>query len=77
MKKNIKVTLSVVGVIAFFLAVFVLLNLLVSPKYTEDDMVGGTMICQYYREDKNHDVIFIGDCETYANFDPDRDAIST
>ena len=28
------------------------------------------MIAEYYEEEKNHEVIFIGDCEVYANFSP-------
>lgn len=34
------------------------------------DLVEGSMISQYYDEEKNHEVIFIGDCEVYANFSP-------
>ena len=69
MQKKILTVASVIAVIALFLAIFVFLNILLSPKYAED-LVEGGMISQYYREDKNHDVIFIGDCETYANFSP-------
>ena len=69
MKKRFLTTLSVVAVIAVAVAVFAFLNLLLAPKYMED-LVEGSMISQYYREDKNHDVIFIGDCEVYANFSP-------
>ena len=69
MKKKILTVTSVIAVIAVFLGIFAFLNVLLAPKYMED-LVEGSMISQYYREDKNHDVIFIGDCEVYANFSP-------
>ena len=69
MKKNLKTILSVVAVLLVFVLVFAFLNRLVSPKYMTD-LVEGSMISQYYREYGNHDVIFIGDCETYSNFSP-------
>lgn len=34
------------------------------------DLVEGSMIAEYYQETVKHDVIFIGDCEVYANFSP-------
>lgn len=46
-----------------------LLQKLLMPKYV-DDVVEGAMIAEYYEEEKNHDVIFIGDCEVYENFSP-------
>ena len=69
MKKKILTVTSVAAVIAVFLGIFAFLNVLLAPKYMED-LVEGSMISQYYREDKLHDVIFIGDCEVYANFSP-------
>lgn len=69
MKKNLKTVLSVIAVLLVFVLVFAFLNRLLSPKYMTD-LVEGSMISQYYREYGNHDVIFIGDCETYANFSP-------
>lgn len=49
--------------------VFFLVSKLLSPKYMTD-LVEGSMIAEYYEEEKNHEVIFIGDCEVYANFSP-------
>lgn len=47
-----------------------LLQRLVMPKY-EGDVVEGNFIAEYYRqENKDHDVIFLGDCEVYENFSP-------
>ena len=51
------------------LMTFWFLNVLVSPKYM-DSLVEGSMISEYYDTPKNHEVIFIGDCEVYANFSP-------
>lgn len=42
---------------------------LLMPKYMDDVLEGG-MIEEYYAEEKDHDVIFIGDCEVYTNFSP-------
>ena len=67
--KKTKTVLSVLAVLLIFVVLFGLVTRLVTPKYATD-LVEGSMICQYYGEDKNHDVIFIGDCEVYSNFSP-------
>ena len=67
--RNIKTTLSVAAVILVFIALFSLVSAILTPKYATD-LVEGGMLSQYYREDKHHDVIFIGDCEVYANISP-------
>ncbi len=69
MKKNVLTLLSVLAVIVVFLAVLTFATLLLEPKYATD-LVEGSMISQYYDEYGGHDVIFIGDCEVYANFSP-------
>lgn len=56
-------------VIIIFILIFIFLNKLLSPKYMTD-LVEGNMTYEYYDEEKNHEVIFIGDCEVYANFSP-------
>ncbi len=45
------------------------LQRLLMPKYMSDVVEGG-MIEEYYDEKKDHDVIFIGDCEVYENISP-------
>ena len=55
-------------------AVIILVSLfflqrLLMPKYATD-VVEGALIAEYYGEEKDHDVIFIGDCEVYENFSP-------
>lgn len=67
--KNIKNLLSVLAVIFAFVLVFLFLTELLSPKYATE-LVEGSMISQYYDEAGGHDVIFIGDCEVYANISP-------
>ena len=69
MRKKIKTAASVIAVVLVFALLFTFFNLLFQPKYMED-LVEGSMLSQYYREYGNHDVIFIGDCEVYANFNP-------
>jgi hypothetical protein len=69
MKKNVKNILSVTAVLLIFVLLLSFVTRLLTPKYMET-LVEGSFVSQYYREDKNHDVIFIGDCEVYANFSP-------
>ena len=65
MKKFFKILIVLICIfIIFFLS-----NRLLMPKYM-DSLIEGSMISQYYDEEKNHEVIFIGDCEVYANFSP-------
>jgi len=54
---------------AIVLASLFLLQRLLVPKYV-DGVVEGAFVAEYYGEEKNHDVIFIGDCEVYENFSP-------
>ena len=42
---------------------------LLVPKHASDVLEGG-LIREYYRSAFDHDVVFIGDCEVYANFSP-------
>ena len=67
--KKTKTVLSVVAVLTLFVLLFCLITRLLTPKYATD-LVEGSMISQYYGEAKDHDVIFIGDCEVYSNFSP-------
>lgn len=59
-----------VGIVLFaFIIAFILISKLLQPKYMTD-LTEGSFISQYYREAGNHDVIFLGDCEVYANYSP-------
>ena len=65
MKRALKIILSALIVLG---SLFLLQRLLM-PKYV-DDVVEGAFVAEYYREVKDHDVIFVGDCEVYENFSP-------
>ena len=69
MKKHWKQILSVAAVLVVFSLVLSFVTRLLTPKYMEN-LVEGSFVSQYYGEEKNHDVVFIGDCEVYANFSP-------
>lgn len=47
-----------------------LLQAILMPKYSEDGPLEGAFVAEYYGEAKDHDVIFVGDCEVYENFSP-------
>ncbi len=57
------------GTAVIVLASLYLLQRLLMPKYAAD-VVEGALIAEYYGEEKDHDVVFIGDCEVYENFSP-------
>lgn len=64
-----KITTLVILILVIATLAFLLQNLLM-PKYM-DQIVEGAMIAEYYNEkNKDHDVVFIGDCEVYENFSP-------
>lgn len=70
MKNNtLKNLLSVGAVLLTFALLLSFATALLQPKYMTD-LEEGSFISQYYREAGGHDVIFIGDCEVYANFSP-------
>ena len=64
-KTVLKVTVSALIVLAGLF----LLQRLLAPKYV-DGIVEGAFVAEYYKEEKDFDVIFIGDCEVYENFSP-------
>lgn len=64
-----KKILTTAAVVLFIVSTLWLLQRLVVPKYM-GDVVEGNFIAEYYDEEKDHDVIFLGDCEVYENFSP-------
>ncbi len=70
-KKNTKK--FIIGMlVSAFAVVFILwfLQGLLMPKYASD-VVEGALVKEYYKEDnKDFDVLFVGDCEVYENFSP-------
>ena len=67
MKKKLVVRTACTAV--FIILTLFLLQRMLIPKYVSD-IVEGSLIAEYYKEDKDHDVVFIGDCEVYENFSP-------
>lgn len=57
------------GTLLIVIASLYLLQRLLMPKYAAD-VVEGALIAEYYQEEKDHDVIMVGDCEVYENFSP-------
>ena len=68
MGKKKKILTALVITVVVIGSLWLLQRLLV-PKYMTG-IVEGAMIAEYYEEEKDHDVIFIGDCEVYENFIP-------
>ncbi len=66
MKKRIFVHILVV---LLMIGLFFVLQRIFVPKFTSEILEGG-MISEYYNEEADHDVLFIGDCEVYENFSP-------
>lgn len=64
MKKRI---IAAVLVCAFTVTALYLLQRLLVPKY-QTGIVEGSMIEEYYKDDVDHEVLFVGDCEVYENF---------
>ncbi len=64
-----KKIIKIIGTVVFILGTLFLLQLLLVPKYMTG-IIEGALIAEYYEEEKDHDVIFIGDCEVYENFIP-------
>ena len=57
------------GILAGFLLLFYLLQLLLMPKYMTETREGA-MIAEYYDSPKDHSVVFVGDCEVYESYSP-------
>lgn len=66
MKKKI---IRILAIILVPTACLYFLQLLFMPKYVSD-INEGSMIEEYYKSSKNHDVLILGDCEVYENISP-------
>lgn len=64
-----KAVLCTVALLAAAAAGLWLVQRLLEPKYMHG-IVEGAMIAEYYKENKDHDVILVGDCELYENISP-------
>ena len=54
---------------AVFAIIFLLLQQLLTPKYATS-LFHGNMTREYYASAKDHNILFIGDCEVFATFSP-------
>lgn len=63
--KKIKLAIA----LCVFLALLILLQMLLVPKYMTRSQEGA-LIGEYYKNAGNNDVVFIGDCEVYENISP-------
>ena len=70
--KHLKTIITAVCSVLVVCVLFFGLQRLVMPKYdgTGDMPLEGNFTAEYYKETSKHDVIMVGDCEVYENFDP-------
>jgi len=59
--------IKIITAVVAFILVFTAMQRLLLPKYASTALEGG-LIREYYRSSMDQDVIFVGDCEVYANF---------
>ena len=70
MKNDTRVNyIRLIATILIIVSTLYLLTRLMLPKY-DIGVVEGALVAEYYAEIKDHDLIFIGDCEVYDNFSP-------
>lgn len=69
MNTKSKKIIAIIICVAIALSGFFLIQRLLMPKYAVD-LIEGSFIAEYYDEEKDFDVMFIGDCEVYSNFSP-------
>lgn len=66
MTKRMKGIMAVLVTAVFIVGCLYLLQRLLVPKY-QTGIVEGSMIEEYYEDESDHEVIFLGDCEIYEN----------
>jgi hypothetical protein len=66
MKKKVLVNFIMIGIMFVILGI---LQKLLMPKYMSQ-IHEGNLIQEYYKETTDHEVIFLGDCEVFANISP-------
>ncbi|MGN0426194.1 MAG: SGNH/GDSL hydrolase family protein [Agathobacter sp.] len=65
-----KLFIKIVASVLIVCTVLFLLQRLLVPKYASG-VVEGALVAEYYeQENKDFDVLFVGDCEVYENFSP-------
>ena len=66
--KRKEIIISLIGIL-IFIASLLYIQEVVEPKYINETLEG-SLIDDYYNSEKDHSVLFIGDCEVYENFSP-------
>ncbi len=67
--KKAKKIISIILAVAIVLGSLTFLQALLTPKYMSG-VIEGAMIAEYYDDEADHDVVFVGDCELYENISP-------
>lgn len=67
--KRLRFIICLTATVVLFVFVCYLAQCILMPKYT-GVRKEGALIGEYYDEEKDHDVIIIGDCEVYENISP-------
>lgn len=67
--KKIRTTLSIIAGILSLVLVLGVAQRVLTPKYVSEAQ-DGRLVAEYYDSAKNHDVVFVGDCEIYENISP-------
>lgn len=65
----VKKIITVVAVLLALVLVLFAAQRVLMPKYVSEAQ-DGRLIAEYYDSAKNHDVVFVGDCEVYENISP-------
>lgn len=64
-----KTVLMRAAAVVLIIAVLLGFQRLVQPKYASE-LIEGSFTGEYYREEEDHQVLMVGDCELYENFSP-------
>lgn len=65
-----KKTLNFIIAVCILVLLLVFLQKLLLPKYMTEILEGALISEYYFEENREHDLLFIGDCEVYENFSP-------
>ena len=65
----LKRILKITAFVLIFALAFLAVQRILMPKYVSE-AVDGRLIAEYYDSSKNHDIVFVGDCEVYENISP-------
>lgn len=67
--KRLKTAIKIIAGVVALVLVLGLSQRILTPKYVSEAQ-DGRLVAEYYKSAKNHDVVFVGDCEVYENISP-------